>query len=612
MMNRTCRRIGLVILAILHTVLLSYSATCHSPVPDELGHLAAGLSHWQLGDFSLYRVNPPLARMVATLPVYLWEGNEEWLRYYLDPGDFGRSEFAVADQFLHFEKARFFDWLTIARMSSIPFSLVGMVVCYLWARDLYGGWAGVMAAVLWSVSPFVLGFGAILTPDVPSAAMGALSLYTFTRWLRTPGWTGSIVAGISLGLAELTKSTWIILPVVYGLVVFSQLLRHCMSSVTHCTSRKVSPLMQLLGLFLVGWLVFVAGYGFDDVGKPLGSFGFRSKTLSGQPADSNDATGNRFHGTWLEYLPVPLPKQFLVGLDYQKQDSTARKQPAYIAGLLRDNGVWYYYLFALSVKCTIGGMILFGMSIAKRFVAIQRLKPAEWVMVVTAAMILALLSSHTGLNKHSRYLLPILPIAIVWCSQCSVLFTSRLGRGAVVGAMSCAALSSLSVFPHSMSYFNEGIGGASRGRLYLSNSNIDWNQDLYFLRDELRRRGWNDVGLVCSANYDIRIVGLDFFVPPIHPRLQLSKPENESGSLERLQPGKYAISVCHWQGYPVGAPSPTGSRLPPRKNAFSYFQEFSPVGRVGFSILLFDLSQEDIDRTLTWGALLNQAQHDGE
>jgi hypothetical protein len=36
------------------------------------------------------------------------------------------------------------------------------------------------------------------------------------------------------------------------------------------------------------------------------------------------------------------------------------------------------------------------------------------------------------------------------------------------------------------------------------------------------------------------------------------------------------------------------------------------VGRVGFSILLFDLSQEDIDRTLTWGALLNQAQHDGE
>jgi hypothetical protein len=42
-----------------------------SPTLDEPAHLVSGISHWRSGDFSLYRVNPPLVRLVATIPSIL-------------------------------------------------------------------------------------------------------------------------------------------------------------------------------------------------------------------------------------------------------------------------------------------------------------------------------------------------------------------------------------------------------------------------------------------------------------------------------------------------------------------------------------------------------------
>lgn len=56
----------------LHVVLVAWGAVVHSPVLDEVGHLPAGVSHWKFGQFTLYKVNPPLVRAIAALPVALW------------------------------------------------------------------------------------------------------------------------------------------------------------------------------------------------------------------------------------------------------------------------------------------------------------------------------------------------------------------------------------------------------------------------------------------------------------------------------------------------------------------------------------------------------------
>ena len=153
-----------------HTALLAWSAYRHSPVVAEVGHLPAGISHWQFGRFDLYRVNPPLVRMVAALPMMLANPDTDWSNYSLDP--LTRSETTVGIDFVNANGYRTFWLYTIGRWACIPFSLMGAAVCFVWARDLYGLRSGLAAMALWCFCPNILGNGSLIMPDVPAARLG--------------------------------------------------------------------------------------------------------------------------------------------------------------------------------------------------------------------------------------------------------------------------------------------------------------------------------------------------------------------------------------------------------------------------------------------------------
>ena len=117
-------RHGLVIaLLSVHGCLLAWEAARDSPGWDEVGHLVAGISHWRLGTFDLYPVNPPLVRMVAVVPVLTVGANVNWRLYSAGPG--ARSEREIRDDFSLENADRFF-WLhCLARWACIPFSVLG-------------------------------------------------------------------------------------------------------------------------------------------------------------------------------------------------------------------------------------------------------------------------------------------------------------------------------------------------------------------------------------------------------------------------------------------------------------------------------------------------------
>ncbi len=621
-------------LIFLHIGLLGYSAVVHTPNVDEIAHVASGLSHWQTGDFSLYRVNPPFARLVASLPVYLLEADDKWLQMYHSPGDFGRSEFTVGRIFTSEYGTRYFRWITWARWATIPFSVLGGIVCFLWARDLYGQRAAWLALWLWCFSPMVLAYGAVVTPDVPSAGAGALAMYLFWRWLQDDDWAATYLAGVGLGLAELTKSTWIILPpLMVGLWFLSHTgkLRTSVYTAGERTSRRftqhwLAGLFKLTALFLFAWMILMIGYGFQGAFHPLGKYEFQSELLRGEPyvATGERQIGNRFRGTWLESVPVPLPRQYVIGFDFHKADVRAGKKLAYLRGEFRDSGWWYYYLYALGVKCTIGGIALFLAATLYRLSSLGRWPHlGELVLLGPMLAVLVLLSYHTGLNKHSRYLLPLFPMAIVWSSQLASLSPSRKrhttevllhekspnaheicshGRrrkslNTLIALCAFAAAgSSLYHFPHSMSYFNEIVGGPENGYLHLSNSNVDWGQDLYFLKREMARRGWTKIGLATTASYDASILGIDFFAPPGPTPVLDSANGMQASPIDQLQPGVYAISGCLLHGYPDSIPDGSGGLMFCDQDALTYFQGFEPIGMVGYSMLLYEISDEDIER----------------
>ena len=166
--------------------MLAWMAYRYSPTTDEPAHLVAGISHWKFERFDLYRVNPPLVRMLAAIPLLIINPRIDWKEYVELP--YWRPEFVIGSTFCNSSGDYFLWCLTLARWSCIPLSLLGAYLSFSWARDLHGTAAGLSALMLWCFCPNILGNGALITPDAGAAALGLASGYCFWRWLRHPCW----------------------------------------------------------------------------------------------------------------------------------------------------------------------------------------------------------------------------------------------------------------------------------------------------------------------------------------------------------------------------------------------------------------------------------------
>lgn len=463
---------------LLHAGLLAWSAACHSPVIDEIGHLPAGLSHWRFQRFNLYTANPPLIRTVAVVPVLAGGFNENWSEYSSRIRT--RSEFAIGLEFVESNSDSFMSAFRMARWTCIPFSLLGAYICFLWARELFGESAGWTALLLWCSSPNVLGHASLLTPDIGAAALGATACYAFHRWLNAPSWTKAMIAGVLLGLAELTKFTWVVL---YPLFPIAWVLFRLLASKPSGWFRAEST--RIAVLLLVSLYVVNLGYMFEGTGKRLGAFEFSSRALSGVGEHELRRQDNRFRGTWLASIPVPVPENMVLGIDQVKYEYEGRYW-SYLRGEHRYGGWWYYYLYAMLVKIPLGTWALLLLAIGASFRDRSRStgkRLGELLVVVPAITVIALVSSQTGFNHHLRYVLPAFPFLFVFASQAVSVFRSRQGSVRVlpIACLVATITSSLLCFPNSLSYFNEAAGGPEHGWKHLSFSNMDWGQDLVAL-----------------------------------------------------------------------------------------------------------------------------------
>ena len=582
-------------LLLVHTGLLAYSAYVHSPTLNEPGHLVAGISHWRFGRFELYRVNPPLVRMIAALPVMAAGAETDWRGFEEDPG--ARPVFGMGGRFLAVNGERSFWLFTIARWACIPFSLLGGYVCFRWARELYGEPAGILALALWCFSPNIIAHGSLITPDSGATALGVTAAYFFWRWLKQPTWSRVLVAGVTLGLAELTKMTWIIL---FGLWPLVWLIWQCSSDRRRQLRAWLIQAAQMALVLSIALYVLNLGYGFEGSFNRPRDFRFvsRSLTSDGEEEDhvKNRQGKNRFADSWLGTIPLPVPRHYVLGMDVQKRDFENFGRLSYLRGEFRDRGWWYYYLYGLAIKVPLGTWLLILLATWLRF---RRWDcSATWrdeiVLLVPLAAVLALVSSQTGFNHHMRYVLPIFPFAFIATSCVAGAVSWKQWRIAffAVVVLAWSVGSSLWIYPHSLSYFNELAGGPTGGHAHLINSNIDWGQDLLYLRR------WLDdhpearpVYLVYYGRVDPRAAGIEHTLPP-----QPLQGNNDRSHLQVLRPGWYAISVNYLRGFSYLAPDETGIRREVPENAYSFLLDFPPEAMAGFSIYIYHLTPEDITR----------------
>ena len=505
--------LAVITLLAIHAGLLAYSATTHSPTMNEPGHLVAGLSYWEFGRFEVYRVNPPLTRLIAALPVMAAGYEADWSSFYEGPG--ARPEFTLGSGFIAANGERSIWLFTIARWACIPISLIGGIFCFLWARELYGMIAGLAALVLWCFSPNILAHAELITPDAAATAFGIGAGYMFWRWLKVPTWERAACAGLLLGLAELSKMSWLFLFGLWPLLwMFWRLTSGQQGRWSWPAWRKQG--VQLGAVLLGGLYLLNLGYLFDGSFTQLKDFPFVSETLAGP--DNAGEGGNRFVGTWLGEVPIPVPKQYLLGLDVQKRDFEDFDPSSYLRGTWKDGGWWYYYLYGCLVKVPHGTQLLFLLACGLSIYAIRAdYWRDEIILLAPAISLFVLVSSQLEFNAHFRYVLPSIGLALVLLAKPIWYFAGRVPTARWVTPLVPLALlgfsgtvvSSMTVYPHNLAYFNEGAGGSKNGWKHMLGSNFDWGQDLYFVR--LWANSSNVHGrrmLLHASSYDPASIGI--------------------------------------------------------------------------------------------------------
>jgi len=555
------KRTTLIVLILLafHAALVAYGSCNNSPARDEVGHLTAGLSHLELQKFDLYRVNPPLVRSIAAIPVWLSPAKRNW-EHYLG-GHFDRPEFRVGFDFIATNGEDAFQYFTYGRLICIPFSLLTGWICFRWGTELFGRNAGLLAIALWCFLPEAIGNGQMLTPDAAATAMGALFWYANWHWQQAPTWRRTLLGGVALGLAVLSKTTWL---AAYPLLLLITLLWSFRAT---NVSRK-SRWLRALAMVCISVYVLNLGYLFEGTGTRLGDFPFVSTALSGQQAK---VTGNRFSDSILGKLPVPLPRNFVLGIDVQKYEFDERNYNSYLRGTWSKHGWWYYYIYGLCIKTPLGCLAL----VACGAIILVRRHPIAMPDIASVFLpglgILCLVSSQTGFNHHLRYVLPATPyLLLLGCAVCHVGKHPRRPNWKpiiVVGLTCWSVISSMLCFPHSHSYFNEMAGGPTAGPKHMLDSNVDWGQDVHRVRDWLAKNPHAaPLNFTPHCNYDIHDVGENI-------------PWDYADALPS-KPGWYAISV---------------NQLYRADKRFAEMQAFEPVERVGYSTYIYCLSSSDID-----------------
>ena len=425
--------------------------------------------------------------------------------------------------------------LFLARLPSLLLgALLGWLV-WSWARALFGLRGGALALFLYTFCPTVLAHTHLVTTDISTALSMLAAAYAFWRYLDRPSRGRLLVAVTAFGLAQLTKTTAAFLFPIFALILALRL-----------RSRKdllrAAGLLLLLGLGAL--IVLNAGFLGEGTGAPLKSYTFVSdgfQKLAATPV--------------LRDLPLPLPYAYAQGLDMVSRDSRAQYW-TYLRGRYSDTGFRSYFLWAFLVKVPVATQLLLLLALGLWASGRLRAPGADDFLLVPVVFLLLYFSLFFRLGIGVRYLLPVFPFLFVFAGRVAAFRPSggwMRWQPAVTGALLLwLAVSSLSVHPQYISYFNEIAGGPANGWRWLLDSNLDWGQDEDYVKD--------------------------VWVPhsPVPVRLNPGAPV----------PGRVAVDLNRLIGLD-----------PDIAERYAWLREnFKPVAKIRRTWWVFDLTEADLDR----------------
>ncbi|MBP9751945.1 MAG: glycosyltransferase family 39 protein, partial [Candidatus Moranbacteria bacterium] len=191
--------------------LLSLSlAWQESATYDERAHIPAAYTYVDQSDMRLNTEHPPLLKNLSGFPLLFLDPS-----FPYDHPDWEKSgihgQWSLGTEFLY-ESGNDADLILF--WSRLPIILVALLLGFLiyrFTKEFAGTIAGLFALLLYVADPNVIAHSHYVTTDIGIAAALFASFIFFLRFLRNPCRKNVFLAGLFLGLAELTKFSAVLL-----------------------------------------------------------------------------------------------------------------------------------------------------------------------------------------------------------------------------------------------------------------------------------------------------------------------------------------------------------------------------------------------------------------
>jgi len=547
---------------------------------DESNHLAAGLEWWQFGTYTMWTENPPLSRLaIAALP-YLhgmrlppreqWEPKtHHWDRSW----DVGNDLLYAGDGF----EAN----LARARLGTLPFFLLALG-CVWWLADgRRRPGAGLLAVALTATLPALIGHGALATTDMTFAATFLLATLALQRWFQAPSRGRALALGVAFALALLSKfSVLLFFPVTVGAFALARRLagEPALPPANGAPIDRANLTKQAALMAAAAFLITWAGYRFS-----FGRIGDLTSEVGGWLYLLPPVAERRGLAGLLLRVRLPMP-ELLHGLRFLLAHDTAGHD-AYLLGQTADRGFLAFYPVALLVKTPLPFLLL-GLGTAV-LLARGRLRgpwEASAVALTGVGILLLSLPSHVNLGiRHVFVVLPLGAVAIARVTGARMVTLSDRPRRMMAVAVGALLIAQAGVAVGArrteLGYFN---GLARDPAAILLDSDLDWGQDLFLLRDQLRALGVEDLKIGFFGTLHLCRHGL--------PRLEALRPGVPTTGWIAISENYYR----HRSAFKLlKAPCDPKSTytdddvIPPR--AFAWLQAYQPVAIAGTSVRLYHI-----------------------
>lgn len=489
---------AVVLLLVLMALLAGGAARRESVTFDEIAHTGAGVSYLQKLDMRMNEEHPPLAKVVAALPLVLRGVHADYS--HISWTFSGKLFYQLLGEWVfgHWFVMRWNDPYSTMFWARVPMLLMTLflgLILYFYGSRFGGRWGGLLCLSAFVTMPAFLAFGPLVITDIAVTLFWVLTVWQLPNMWRSPSRGIVVKFGLALAGALLSKFSAGLLFIVF--VFFAVSMR--------CKRLPEQPVekIELRRWRRRAWGNLAKG----TLWAALFVYIVYFVLAWNEPTDSFQIIPHFPASLVLRRLLMP-PWLYLRGLLMFALSAASR--PTFILGHAYPHGVWFYFPVLFFLKMQFAFLLLLLLAAVAALI-VKRLSPARsaiaagmdmhWRSVWVSLVVFVAVCMMNRLDlsiRHFTVALALIVLLLAPLPRALELLrdsrpqAARIGSWLAIVLVLASIVSAIRAYPNYFPYLNI-LSMGRPGYILVNDSNLDWNHALPEVESFVQQRGLKQV-----------------------------------------------------------------------------------------------------------------------